>query len=203
MKFKIKQFFNMIEVTLAIGILAMGATAVLALFPLGIDRNKSSIGENYCAEAASSLLAYVSSMAIATDGWNDLFGAGGDIPGESSKATIPASSRLDNGFSFSNVVSGDVFTVSDNGMNENNGLYGIKVETFNYDETSLVGTDFTGEALLWYETVGSIGIAGNDVDIDSDIAVKVNLEISWPVTTQYRFRKKNNYTLDLFNYNPN
>ena len=45
MKYKVLKLFNMIELTLAIGILAIGSTAVLALFPIGVDKNKNSIGE--------------------------------------------------------------------------------------------------------------------------------------------------------------
>ena len=187
----------MIEVTLAIGILAMGATAVLTLFPLGIDRNKASIGETYSTEAATSMLSYIESTTNIDNGtWKQFFGEPGVEPFfPTDKQAVVDTSRLDNGFVFvGSEISANLYDVDDDGMTKANGVYGLKVQTGDV-------TDFTGEALLWQTKLGDVQISDADIFIDTDIAVRVNLEISWPVTMQYRFRKKNYYTLDLFNYN--
>ena len=68
-----KKYFNLVEVALSIGILAIGVTAILALFPVGFDRSRQAIGENYCAEAADSLFSYIARDATSdVDNWNYL-----------------------------------------------------------------------------------------------------------------------------------
>ncbi|MCF7792352.1 MAG: hypothetical protein K9M56_10205 [Victivallales bacterium] len=188
MTFKVKKYFNMVEVTLSIGILAIGAIGVLTLFPLGLDKNKSSIGENYCADAAGSMLAYIERSSI--NSWSDVTG----IP--SVKKDIKKSSKIDDGFSFVSKQMGTIYEITDvdtegNTLGISNGIYGIKFATENQDGTQVV--DFTGEVQLWRSQISD--------DINEQTALRVFMEISWPVTTQYRFRKKNYYSLDLYNYN--
>ena len=178
MKFKIKQFFNMIEVTLAIGILAMGATAVLVLFPLGMERNKDSIGENYCADAAGDIIAYIESKGISN--WNYVLA----IP--IVKKDIRGSSRYKKDFEFGNLLAGTIYEADDVDTENNpidDGIYGINFTTGN--EVS----DFMGEIQMWRSSVSS------------DIAISLNIEISWPVTMRYDIRNKNSYYVELYNYN--
>jgi hypothetical protein len=186
MKFKKIKNFNLIEVTLAIGILAIGATAVLALFPLGIDRNKSSIGENYCADAAGDIVSYIEGVAI--NDWNNI----SVIP--TVKKDIKSSSRYENDFTFGALLGGAIYKVTDADSESspmstdgNDGIYGIK---FSSDPTASASSvvDFMGEIQLWR------------TDANSEITTGLYLEISWPVTMRYDLRNKNYYYIEIFNY---
>ncbi|MBN2641283.1 MAG: hypothetical protein JXR78_06505 [Victivallales bacterium] len=58
-----RNFFNMVEVTLAIAIIGIGISGVMALFPVGINANASAIANNYCANAAAEFLHFVKVQA--------------------------------------------------------------------------------------------------------------------------------------------
>ena len=41
----IKHYFNMVEIALALAVLAIGMSSILVLFPVGINANKAAIAE--------------------------------------------------------------------------------------------------------------------------------------------------------------
>ena len=188
--------YNLIEIALAIGILAIGAAAIVALFPLGFQETRNSIGENYSAEAADNMLAYIAREAYSD--WNSLFDGDGD--GEGTSSLIPSSkpfvapdSTMD-ASTWGSAVEGDIY---DPGTT-NDGVYGLKV--ISSDDNSIA--DFTGEVLLWKSKVKNIRVSGEDInELDYDKAVALHLEISWPVEKPYAQRKENTYYFELFNYN--
>lgn len=55
--------FSLVELSLAIGILAIGATSVITLMPIGIKQKKEAIGENYSALFTNDAQSYFSSLA--------------------------------------------------------------------------------------------------------------------------------------------
>jgi hypothetical protein len=196
MNIQIKKYFNLVEISLAIGLLAIGVTVVIALFPIGLGHSREAIGENYCAETADSLFAYITREANIDGNWDVVV----NLP--MTKADIPDTGKLSNDFSFGSVgnsegfiyfgafdrnVSGDVVTSDD-------GVYGIKVQSEN-------AVDFTGEVLLWQKVLPTMLIAGVSVDVAVDTAVGVNLEISWPVEVPYVERNKNYYYFEIYNSN--
>ena len=191
-----KKYFNLVEVALSIGILAIGVTSILALFPVGFDRSRQAIGENYCAEAADSLFSYIARKGSEnSDNWDLLFGASGE-----SAALIPAvkpSSITDSVSGWNQTAGGedmnDIYYVNDDDPPVP-GVYGIKVQT---DNT----IDFSGEAIIWQEDLPEMLVSNESVSVDTDIAVRVNLEISWPVEKPYEKRKKTFYCFELFNSN--
>ena len=187
--FGYKKYFNLVEVALSIGILAIGVTSIMALFPVGFDRSREAIGENYCAEAADSLFAYIAREASVNGSWDVVT----DLPTD--KVDIADTSMLGDGFNFVSQAEGDIYTAVDSGLTSAvNGVYGIKVQTGDV-------TDFTGEVLLWRSDLPTLKISGEDVDIPGTAAVGINLEISWPVGKPYSRRKKNFYYFELFNSN--
>ena len=62
MKSKLIVFrFNMIEIALALVILAIGLSSVLVLFPIGLNAGKSSVADNNLANVAEQVMAYLQS----------------------------------------------------------------------------------------------------------------------------------------------
>ncbi|WP_302812132.1 type IV pilus modification PilV family protein [Victivallis vadensis] len=69
MKYAIKRhYFNMIEVALALAIIAIGLSSILVLFPVGLNANKSSIANNNLADVAEYMIGYLRAYTIAN--WN-------------------------------------------------------------------------------------------------------------------------------------
>ena len=62
--------FNMIEIALALVILAIGLSSVLVLFPIGLEAGKSSVTDNNLANVAELVMAYLQSELTAPANWN-------------------------------------------------------------------------------------------------------------------------------------
>jgi type II secretory pathway pseudopilin PulG len=56
---KIYRYFNMIEITLAIAIIAFGMSSILVLFPVGLNASRDSIADNYSANAVEQFISYI------------------------------------------------------------------------------------------------------------------------------------------------
>ena len=48
--------FTLIEITLAIGIVAIGMAGVMALFPIGLNASRDAIGDNYSSSISEQFL---------------------------------------------------------------------------------------------------------------------------------------------------
>lgn len=55
----LKHGFNMVEVALALAVLAIGISSILVLFPVGINANKSAIADNNLADIGEYLMGYL------------------------------------------------------------------------------------------------------------------------------------------------
>ena len=80
--------FNMIEILLALTVIAVGMTSVLGLFPVGLKASREAIAQNCSADVADQMVTYMrvmgESSATAYDYTFDLQGATGtntnDLP---------------------------------------------------------------------------------------------------------------------------
>ena len=61
--------FNMIEVALALVILAIGLSSVLVLFPVGLKASRQSIADNNLADVAERVGAYIQSKYTSSEVW--------------------------------------------------------------------------------------------------------------------------------------
>lgn len=170
--------FTLIEIVIAIAILAIGITSVMSLFPLGLHSTKNSIAQNYSAMEAENIYAYLSRTAY--DNWNAF------------ETSIPASSKPNSIFNKSNIstwsqIEGNIY---DN-TNANDGILGLKVQSNN-------NNDMTGEILLWKEELYNYADPREQIPE----AYGVFMEISWPIEKPYKERKKNYYYKELKNPNP-
>ncbi len=53
----------MIEVVLAMAIIAFGMSSILGLFPVGINAMKSSMVDNYCSDSIDQMIGYIKNQA--------------------------------------------------------------------------------------------------------------------------------------------
>lgn len=56
--------FNLVEIVLAIGVIALGMAAVMALLPPALNANRNSIGDTHAAEIASNMVSYIDKIAL-------------------------------------------------------------------------------------------------------------------------------------------
>ena len=122
-----KQLFSMIELALAIAILAIAAISIISLFFLGLQENRNSIGDNYSAISAEGIFAYIS--RIADTEWTTLLT---EIPSSKPNSELNSTAGwVDH--------DGDVYNPPGSSL----GVYGIKKLTNNMTE------DFNAEILIW------------------------------------------------------
>jgi len=165
--------FTLIEIVIAIAILAIGVTSVMSLFPVTLHHTKNSIAQNYSALEAENIFAFLSREAY-TD-WSIL----NSIPG-----SIPSSKFNKDSISTWTKLEADLYDDSDT----TDGRYGIKVQTNDV-------TDMTGEILLWKSQLTDVPETG-DIQPYSKAAA-IYMEISWPLEATYAKRKKNYYYMEL------
>jgi hypothetical protein len=53
----------MIEVVLAMAIIAFGMSSILGLFPVGLNALKSSMVDNYCSDSVDQMIGYIKNQA--------------------------------------------------------------------------------------------------------------------------------------------
>jgi hypothetical protein len=192
MKKVLEKHFNLVEITLCIGIVAVAITGVMALFPIGFNATRSAIGETYSAYAANQFLAYLarncnnptkSYESGTRDFWEEYVYP---APSSAIPETIPSESD-ENNATFT-LQSGDTMIYS----SDNPGLYRIKQGTSNI-------TDFHATVRIWRSKITNMYIFNQNVsEIDYSYAVRFNVEVSWPVEKTYDKREKRYYCVEVF-----
>lgn len=66
----IKHGFNMVEVALALAIIAIGISSILVLFPVGANANKAAIANNNLADIAEYMMSYIRAGVTSEWIWN-------------------------------------------------------------------------------------------------------------------------------------
>ncbi len=215
----LNKYFNLVEMALAIGILAVGVIVVMSLFPVGVNENRKSIGINYSAMAAESMFSHISREASEPSNWDATLNI---LPLSTSINTPPIILKPDgilDSSTWSTLEEGYIYKISDRDVNNivwTEGVYGIKIKTGDV-------ADFTAEALIWRQLFYSPGsmtplylkdlyVSGYTEDfntsIDSTVRLEqiekliagINIEISWPVEKPYSRRNKNRYYFEIFNF---
>ena len=177
----------MIEIALAIAVIAIGMVSIMGLFPIGLSANKDAMAKSYAAESADEFLHYLERYL--REDWATNYSNAAYIP-----ATEPADADKAD---FSVTVSGTQLTPSLYLSNSDNGVY--KAIRYldddgdgQYDSGEIV--DFEAIVAVWREQI--------DIDGSSlayDYGLKLVMEISWPAKVPYASRSKDEYVLELFN----
>ena len=212
--------FTLIEVTMAIAVIAVGMVGVMALFPVGLQASRNAVGDNYSSVLARQILQMVALQAkiyegdgqgAGEDGWGayitgDAANAGGIVQIPSSKAS---GSSASDPLGVNNFTGSGKPDKSDPFLgNPELGIYNIDKANGVYYLESKSGdiVDFSAAVAVWqgYTTYDSDG-DGNPDDIvetagqPSKYAARLFLEISWPINAPYDKRTKRYYMLDVFN----
>ncbi len=187
--------FNMIEITLALGVVAIGILAILGLFPIGANASRDAMTETYASQTADMFLSYVSSQIKSSPAnWTayigNASGVGGSIP-----STKPSNANLD----INPAVSGAGF--SNDGTIHATATAGVyKLVTYRDDDGDRQldadeMQDFSAIMAVWQEDVSVLG-AGR-----RNIGVALKAEVSWPAAIPYAQREKDIFHLEIFNRN--
>jgi hypothetical protein len=196
--------FNMIEVALAMAIIAFGMTSILGLFPVGLNASRAAIAENSGSDAVEQLGAYIKSTAeFSTANFDNYFKTNTSSIYLPDINTPNQDTIRDKTKDFLDAVAdGTAFTSFRLG---NWQLYkcpgGVKDIYF-----VLIGPegertyDFAAMVRVWKTPVTARFLAGStsfvSTDTNYDYSAGINFEISWPLEKNYYERDKRYFYLE-------
>ena len=199
---KTRRNMTLIELTLALGVVAVGIVAILGLFPVGAEATRDAIGYTHAAESADSFLHLFA--ANAKDDWAAyITDASPEIPSPASYADRPTDSSTHSPPFGDDGEPGSRGTIH---ALATDGLY--QVLSFNDSDTtnntleSGALVDFNGVVAVWQEDIPILDTdTGGDVwsPDNRDLGVTLKVEISWPAQAPYAQRNKEVYSLEVFN----
>ena len=199
----LRRTFNLVEITIALMILATGLIAILGVFPIAATNSRDAAGTHYAAAAGEEMLNFISAQverdwafyvaglrpnATQTNPLTDVARA---FPADPSAAGLDKFTKyLPNGIGNSGIW----------GHDTDSSVYRVIVETSSSGGTLAA---FDGIARVWksttagyyYDTATSTWQAGEDVNYER--SAQINIEISWPATVKYEARRKAYYALEV------
>ena len=202
-----KHPFNMVEIALAMAIIAIGLSGILVLFPVGINASKSAIADNNLADIAEYIMGYL--QAGCNTDWIKL---AKNPPGEGTSATYPFANALptsastvgDSGFTLDADGKDSKFPTPIPGNDDDNAnLFTDNHGTFLYRQMTNDVVDFAAVIKVWKEDVEFyIPFFSKTAPIKPSIpeyAMNLCIEISWPIELPYVDREKRIFRLEIFN----
>ncbi len=200
-----RQSFNLIEIVLAIGAVAIGIVSIMALFPIGANASRDAMAEGYAAALADQILHHYASLARTS--WSNVLalpednGVGSDLndfsptleggktiypkPGQTGVYKIIQYRDLDGDGSFSATEPLDFEAIVT--------VWRSRSDIFDLNQDGNFDNDDVNRD-------GLTNIA--DKTHAYNLAVKLNMCIAWPAQLPPNARKRNSYCLEIFNRTP-
>ena len=201
-----KHYFNMVEIALALAVLAIGLSSILVLFPVGVNANRSAIANNNLAVIAEYVMGYLRAGCMAK--W--IAEASGETPPNFLGDTLPARPTYDKKSDDKGAdLDEDCKTkITDSG---NLFLYGDKKNEFIFKQMSGDTVDFAAVIKVWEDDFNEMRVpwvdaGGNFVYTDftkptgfDNYAKAFCVEISWPAQAPWEQREKRIFRQEFFN----
>lgn len=189
--------FNLIEITLALGVIAIGIVAILGLFPVGANASRDAMGQTTAAQTADEMLAFIEQTIRACwplddAAWDALLPDTDNKPTpETDMNNFESSAQPGtNGMIYAHQTDAGQYRlirfVNVDGVTDGNG-------DAVYNEATDI-KDFDAVMILWRSQVDVAG-----TDIEYDYAVGINAELTWPAGIPLQSRERKAFYLELFN----
>ena len=200
---KICHSFNMVEIVLAIGVVAFGITGVMALLPPALNANRDVVNDSFVDEGISKMQALFNTEFLKN--WDKYISdkqTKNYIKKYTSSSYSSTNASLKKDYTKANcsaLFSGDMHDVF-NIYNKDN-VY--------YIESGFPGTSETKTAIhatiwradlddIFYNPTGGYLNASQTNDGGYG-GYRIYIEFSWPVTAEYDIREKRIIVYDIFN----
>ena len=196
-----KRLFNMVEVTLAIAVVGIGVSGIMALFPVAITSSRDAVAQNFCADGVDQFITIVNAIANKTPDWTN---------------TASYMYKINDDPSAVLVATYEESTTSDSGWGNIGNIYfpsaTPSVTDFNRGAARLkMGSDFAAGIRFWKSPIDGLFLNGQTVNFSNITAfggtatdkykygLVLHVEVSWPVQKPYANREKRYYSYELFN----
>ena len=205
--------FNMVEIALAMVVIALGISGILGLFAVGVNAKKAAISENNIADAAEYMLGTYRTV-ILNHIYNNKSVTSGLLNGIG-LSTKPSDDDVNDKAWDIDSSSVKRFSVTRKGTSEDTHIYyksGTIPQVFCYmpsrevdgvkiPECQIIGRIWAANPQMDYRDWVTDTVKGDD-NFDfygNDFAMKVFLELSWPAIKDYEDREKRVFVMYITN----
>ena len=206
--------FNMVEIALAMVVIALGISGILGLFAVGVNAKKAAISENNIADAAEYMLGTYRTVIL-----SEIYkstAASGVLKSVGLSTTMPDNSKVNDKDWDIDSSSLQRFSVTTKkGSGEDTHIYykeGTIPQVFCYmpsrvvdgvkiPECQIIGRIWAESPQIDYRDWATDTVKGDD-NFDfygNDFAMKVFLELSWPAAKNYEDREKRVFVMYITN----
>ncbi len=174
------EYFNLVEIALAIAIIGIGMAGIMALYPVALKAARDSVGNNYSMLAGEQFLSYL--KGLTDSNWTFI-----NTSVQATRPTISDTTTATNDWAdnFGNIYTTGTGLVAGQ-------VYGIKMGSGNV-------TDFSAHAIIWKSpltnTVFNGSTASEFTDTQYENSAILNIELSWPAEMPYSRRTKRTYSI--------
>ncbi|MBR5079572.1 MAG: hypothetical protein IKX30_12625 [Victivallales bacterium] len=207
--------YNLVEVILALGVVAIGVVSIMALFPIGASASRDAAMETYSSNAADEMFHMLQFMAFndgttLDDSWNKWIK--NDTQLETSKPDYDeANTEKDkwerlgdttkgidsNIFKTKSTKKGVFLLISHHDSSADKDATLADAGDTESDSTiTYEKVDFRAVVLAWKEKVREDPTDASK-DIDFDEAAKLVIEVSWPEEMPYAARQKRYFSYEI------
>lgn len=192
---KIRHSFNMVEIVLAIGVVAFGITGVMALLPPALNANRDVVNDSFVDEAISTMQAAFSTYCIPK--WDTFIAPNlpsshirnvnaSDIKQTNDALnTTYAPTKIKGKNPFPDASVSSLFNIS-----RINNVYYIE----SIDETAAIHTT------IWKEQIGDMNCGKTSYTYlpQGANAQRIYMTFSWPATAAWSARQTRTIVFDVF-----
>ena len=207
--------YNLVEVILALGVVAIGVVSIMALFPIGASASRDAAMETYSSNAADEMFHMLQFMALndgttLDDSWNKWIK--NDTQLETSKPDYDeANTEKDKWERLGDTTKG----IDSNIFKTKSSKKGVFLLISHHDSSAdkdatladagdtesdstitYEKVDFRAVVLAWKEKVREDPTDASK-DIDFDEAAKLVIEVSWPEEMPYAARQKRYFSYEI------
>jgi hypothetical protein len=201
-------YFNMIEVVLAMAIIAFGMTSILGLFPVGLNALRASMADNSCSDAIDQMGGYLKNQAeYSATTFSNMISAGTALPSAKTSTAGGKSADTLSAEFIAAYLNNDTSTYAPVFADWN--IYMVPAgANFPYIYFIVQGPinskayDFAAMALVWkspvvYNMKNSSGAITQMTDSAYAEFAGLNFEVSWPLQKPYAEREKRYYYIEV------
>lgn len=211
----IRHYFNMVEILLALGVVAIGICSVMVLFPVGSAATRDAVMENYAANSADQMLHLIKFNLMNKQNLDNYIANVTANPADPPAGSLQRSepdeepSSVTADLSLENVGHWEMGEALIGGNTLKGGIY-VNSANKNYfqivvhrddPDKALADVapdkiDFRASACIW---ISQIQIDSTEASkLPYNMGARINLRISWPAELPPAARQSALYTLEIF-----
>ena len=196
-----RHYFSMIEVVLGIGLITFGLVNVMRLFPVSLNATRDSIADSYAANSADQFLHFLSAkLRDPSNNHENWQRYGLALPSAKPSSTEPSQTWRPWFGEYLNADSPESWTTKFSVGGSANQYYKIEQRAAG-PQDGPGRSDFSAVYRVWRNDISFphyVDGSWQQIKANENVAMAINIEISWPLALPYRRRHKSLYHLEVY-----